>query len=243
MLTLFINRPLLQASLVRVCRCSHLFILTVLLQPDEGFVDAVGAPALHFAAACTSEGKGLEEETELCAQQADYPAWFLQQRPASAMQRLTISWEVPLAKVKQIVEQHLQDGEFTAEYSDSYTWQGRSLYLSLQVERAVEASGDSSAEATLDIGCYLVLEERGRELCKTTFRLWLLKAGSTRTEDALKRTTLSGYMMAGHSWGTGGFVYSGTANSWQRVERALREQQAVHADGCLHIKAAVKKLE
>jgi hypothetical protein len=77
------------------------------------------------------------------------------------MQRLTISWEVPLAKVKQIVEQHLQEGESTAEYSDSYTWQGRSLYLRLQVERAVEASRDSSAEATLDICCYVVLEERG----------------------------------------------------------------------------------
>jgi hypothetical protein len=107
MLTQFINPSLLQASLVRVCRCSHLFILTVLLQ-DEGFVDAVGVPALSFAAACTVEGKGLVGDTRKCAEQADYPAWFLQQRPASAMQRLTISWEVPLAKVKQIVEQHLQ---------------------------------------------------------------------------------------------------------------------------------------
>lgn len=152
---------LLQASLVRVCRCSHMFILTLLLQHEQ-FVDAVGADALHFAVACTVEGKDLMEDTDdKCAVQADYPAWFLQQRPASAMQRLTISWEVPLAKVKQIVEQHLQEGESTAEYSDSYTWQGRSLYLRLQVERAVEASRDSSAEATLDICCYVVLEERG----------------------------------------------------------------------------------
>jgi hypothetical protein len=59
----------------------------------------------------------------------------------------------------------------------------------------------------------------------------------------LKRSTLTGYMMDGHSWGSGGFVCSGTASSWQQVEHALREKQAVHADGCLHIRAVVKKLE
>jgi hypothetical protein len=99
----------------------------VLLQHDE-FVGAVGARALHFAAACAVQGEDLmrEDETSGCAVQADYPAWFLQQRPASAMQRLTITWEVPLAEVKQIVEQlveqHLQQGGSHAEYGDTYTW-------------------------------------------------------------------------------------------------------------------------
>jgi hypothetical protein len=87
------------------------------------------------------------------------------------------------------------------------------------------------------------LAPRGQELCKTTVKLLLLKAGSARTEDALKRSTLTNYLMDGHSWGSGGFVYSGTASSWQQVERALREQQAVHADGCLHIRAVVEELE
>jgi hypothetical protein len=237
-----INPSLLQASLVRVSRCSHLFILTVLLQ-DEGFVDAVGAPALSFAVACTVEGKDLVEDTSGCAEQVDYPAWFLQQRPVSAMQELSINWEVPLVHVKQLVEQHLQQGKTHEEVSGTYTWQGRSLSLRLQVEPVDEVDGESSAETEVDIGCYVHSEPRGQELCKTTFRLLLLKAGSTKAEDAVNKSTITKYMRGSDDWGTVGFVCSDTASSWQQVERALREKQAVRADSCLHIKAVVAELE
>jgi hypothetical protein len=159
------------------------------------------------------------------------------------MQRLTIDWKVPLAQVEQLVEQHLQQGATDEVYSDTYTWQGRSVYLSLEIDPADEASEESSAEATLDIDCYVMLDAHGQELCKTTFELWLLKAGSDRAGDALNESTIMGYMRGRHGCGVEGFVNYDTASSWQQVERALREQQAVHAGGCLHIRAAVKKLQ
>jgi hypothetical protein len=242
MLTLFINHPVLQAGLVRVSRCSHLFIQTVLLQ-HEDFVDAVGAPALHYAAACIVEGEQLVEDTGSCGVQKRYPAWFLRQRPASVMQRLTIDWEVPLAKVKHLVEQHLQRGGIQEQYGDTYIWQGRRLKLSLQASREVAAGVESSTEAALDIGCYLQLKPRNREMCNATFKLWLLKAGSSTAEDAVEEDTITAYFRGKSSWGSAGFVYMDPASSWQQVERALREKQAVHADGCLHIRAVVKKLE
>jgi hypothetical protein len=214
----------------------------VLLQHDD-FVDAVGACALHFAAACAVQGEDLIDDTSGCAVQADYPAWFLQQRPASAMQELSITWEVPLAEVKQLVELHLQQGGSHAEYGDTYTWQGRSFRLSIDVAPADEASEDSPAGAKIDIGCYLQLDPRGRELCKATYKLWLLKAGSSRTEDALKKSTHSRHMMSRQGWGNEDLVCSGAASSWPQVERALRAKQAVHADGCLHIQAVVSELE
>jgi hypothetical protein len=234
---------LLQASLVRVCRCSHMFILTLLLQHEQ-FVDAVGADALHFAVACTVEGKDLMEDTDdKCAVQADYPAWFLQQRPASALQHLTIAWEVPLAEVKELVEQHLQQGGAPSMFTDDYTWQGRSLYLRLEVALSDAESEDSSTDPKLEIGCYAQLQPNGRELCKATFKLWLLRSGSTRTEDAVNKSTIVGYLRGKQGWGCPDFVYCGTASSWQQVERALFEQGAVHADGCLHIRVVVKKLD
>jgi hypothetical protein len=235
-------RSLLQASLVRVCRCSTLFILTVLLQ-DEGWIVAVGASALHFAAACSVEGKGLVDDTSACKVQADYPAWFMQQRSASAMQRLTINWQVPLAELKQLVEQHLQDGESDSVYSHMVTWQGRTLYICLDVITEDAASEHSAAEVELKVGCYMGLTFRSQELCKATVKLLLLKAGSTTAKDALRKSEITGYLMDSTVWGSGGVVYSAVTSSWQQVEQALRERQAVHADGCLHLAAIVTSLE
>jgi hypothetical protein len=159
------------------------------------------------------------------------------------MQELSIDWEVPLAKVKQLVEQHLQQGGTHIEYSNTYTWQGRRLSLSLDVAPAEDASEDSSAAAKLKIGCYVELKARGLELCQLTFGMWLLRAGSTTAEGAVVKSNITGYMRGKQGWGSTEFVYSGAASSWQQVERALREQQAVHADGCLQLRAVVEKLE
>jgi hypothetical protein len=111
------------------------------------------------------------------------------------------------------------------------------------VAAADEASEDSPAGAKIDIACYVQLDPRCRELCKATYKLWLLRAGSSRTEDALKKSTLSRHMMGRQGWGLEDLVCSGAASSWQQVERGLRVKQAVHADGCLHIKAVVSELE
>jgi hypothetical protein len=93
----------------------------------------------------------MVKDTEHHAVQKRFPAWFKQERPASAMQELVIDWHVPLADLQRLVEQQLQKGPGVLNIDDiSYVWQGRgcSLFLEVAVE-VTQGAASSAATATL----------------------------------------------------------------------------------------------
>jgi hypothetical protein len=106
---------------------------------------------LHiYAALCSSIGKRVVKDTSEFVVRKRYPAWFEQQRPASAMKQLTIDWHVPLGDIKRVVEQQLQQGTGTADMdSEAYQRQGRSCKLELELDVAdrQETSGDAAGAA------------------------------------------------------------------------------------------------
>lgn len=140
------DKQLLQlASLVRMSHCSQLYVTTVLLQQQQ-LVRAVGRFPLQYAALCSSIGKLMVEDTSDNAVHGRYPAWFAEQRPASAMRQLVIDWHVPLGDIKQLVVQQLQQGGHLDNLtSETYHWRGRSCRL--LCEARVPGNQDTSEGA------------------------------------------------------------------------------------------------
>ncbi|WIA32899.1 hypothetical protein OEZ86_006070 [Tetradesmus obliquus] len=110
------------ASLVRMPRCSHLYITTVLLQHPEDVVEAFGLGHLLNAAACSAAGSQLVEEIDSSPTRREYPGWFLPARPASSMQQLVIDWHVKLQDVKVMFEQRVAENRIEAYFGQNRNW-------------------------------------------------------------------------------------------------------------------------
>ncbi|WIA12744.1 hypothetical protein OEZ85_006379 [Tetradesmus obliquus] len=110
------------ASLVRMPRCSHLYITTVLLQHPEDVVEAVGLGHLLNAAACSAAGSQLVEEIDSSPTRREYPGWFLPARPASSMQQLVNDWHVKLQDVKVMFERRVAENRIEAYFGQNRNW-------------------------------------------------------------------------------------------------------------------------
>jgi hypothetical protein len=234
----------LQVSVVRMSRCSHLYLTTVLLL-HEGLVSTVGLKHLAYAIVSSTASSSLADVTVDSPTHVQHPCWFLPERPASSMKQLVVDWHVPLRDIKPLVEQWLQEESCEALYSKDYTWQGSCCCLSLELMKSNAAGGSAAAGKSFKIGCFLGSADTAHnehELCKADFKMMLMKAGATQLGRAVYVCKLDDYIGAGTTWGSASFLFRGRASSWREVEQRLRAAEAVHADDCVHIKLVVKKL-
>lgn len=242
-LNLWAHPACLQASLVRMPRCSHLYITTVLLQHPEDVVEAVGLGHLLNAAACSAAGSQLVEEIDSSPTRREYPGWFLPARPASSMQQLVNDWHVKLQDVKVMFEQRVAENRCEELQSKVYTWQGSSCYVAPEAEEDQEPASSSqertASAKNVTLGCYVYLTAYKQQLCKIDCRCLLLRAGSRRAADAVDNCRIEAYFGQNRNWGVTTFVFNGGTTAWQEAKQQLRAAHAVHADGCLHIQVIV----
>jgi hypothetical protein len=209
------------ADTVRLPLCSATFLSS----PDAvaWLLDA-GYTQRELLMACVLHGSlQQQQDTTIWASSEQRTAWQQKRRHSSSKRTADITWTVPLADVRGLVEQEADQGiRRMGMPKPSLIWHGRELQLWLALD-----DGDTH------IGLYVTSANKSYA--------WL--SGCLQASCTAGRT-LRGDVQGGVGPGIlRGLLKLGPVASadreWAAVEAALRQQDLVHADGCLHLQATI----
>eukprot|EP00878_Enallax_costatus_P030252 GHUV01032921.1.p1 GENE.GHUV01032921.1~~GHUV01032921.1.p1 ORF type:complete len:449 (+),score=143.81 GHUV01032921.1:362-1708(+) len=178
---------------------------------------------------------------------AKYPAWTAARRPSSALQQ-DIMWALPLSDVRVLLDQYLahRKPRLAYGYSKTQVLQGREVRIKLTVNSepvpSGRAPGDNCALSdSLELGLRFVVEgllAQGIHVVSCVLRFGAVTGTAS---DFVHSITNKG-AKAGESWGCRGLVTLGPISTGAEGEAKLKENNLVHADGCLHLWATNIKI-
>jgi hypothetical protein len=179
--------------------------------------------------ACLLHGSRQQEErTEWVINFGEHrAAWQRRRRHRSNRRTADVSWVVPLADVRGLVEQEADRGQRSLFWPEPcFIWHGRELQLCLGLDDDADSiklyvSGDNSYSS---IFCRL--------------------QASRTAGGVLKHDTKGNIVEPDYMQGCLELVPVPSADGqWAAVEAALREARLVHDDGCLHLKIVITRIE
>lgn len=242
------NRLIAQLKLllqqVRMQHCSLHYINTVMMQ-DELVLKCFSIQELALASLCSSAAKDLQDADHPVLEQ--YPAWTAEKRPASAHPQI-IDWKLPLDALKQLVEQHLADGEAAELESDVQVLQGQQLSISIEAaaeepdSEASEASEDDSSDPGFALGVYLQLAQPIGACRQLTWTISAAVAAARKSWFTKGPMTKAG-LAHGPGWGFGDFFGMSGARSWEDAVRVLQDEHLVHDDNSVHLRMELKSMQ
>lgn len=236
---MFFLAAFLADAVVRLQHCTPLFVVTTLAQSQlaqQCFAPEELATASALATAAHSgQTQVLQALVNRSPVLRKYPAWSAKQRPASAMKQLELLWELPLKTLKTAVARLLEHSTVESLSGPEKTWKGDQFQLMLQLT--------CDERPCLELSCFISLEGTIDAVRHVTWSSdFFTTSGGVSAGSGFVRTQS---FRGQERWIFGGqsnMLGLGRFTSWAAAEAKLREQQLVHSDGCLHLRARVTKL-
>lgn len=209
-------------SLVRMAHCATAYVATVMSSADSCFSRCLAAEELQVAVAVSALGCDAEEADNPTIRR--FPNWCADKRPASALDKLTIEWQVLLDDLRPLVEQSLCRSERSEPLQGKQCMhQGVTLVATLRMYPP-----DNGTLAGL--GIFMHPTEANNLLCKVQGRFAIDCAPWSGQRPV--RPSLPSALVRGNGQGRGyrRIIKFGTFNSWAGVDGHLRGAHLVHAE-------------
>ncbi|KAF8060075.1 DEGP1 [Scenedesmus sp. PABB004] len=219
-------------ALVRMRHVTQLYFCGVASQ--SGPFQAGFTPGeLMAASALCSRGAPAEDHFDALTKLPSlpsFPAWSAPARPVSFLERLALDWCVSAARLRTLVEEHLQQGHTSVFNCNALAWSGVALSLRVSISKA---RGEEVGPPRTNLGLYLCATDlpEGAVVSVETTSLSLRAAPGGQHGDEVKGPRNFGFSNAASCWGYRGMFSLGHIGSWADAEAALRRAGLLHTYG------------